>query len=484
MKILSDPDSERGLLAVLLRYGSNAYHEISDLGIIDTSFTQDSHKVIYKCLDRIFKNQDDVIPDIPLIYSVSSDLGLKSWFQRDEEVAYLNSIMESPVKEQNGRQFGLQIIRLDIARRMYERLEFAQDETLQITGKESINEIFGIIEKSIIDCGKFLSSQDKSASVMGEGLKSYFDDLELNPIEQVGISTGMPIYDKAIGGGLRPGSVNVIASRAKIGKSTLAINIGLHVASMGIPVLYLDSEMSKEDSWNRMIACLSEIDNADIETGQYVKYLSQKRKVDHAISNLEKIPLYYQSIAGQPLETQVALIKRWIISDVGLNKNGQAKPCIVIYDYLKLMSEESGKGYQEYQAIGFLMTSLVNFCKKYNFPILSFIQTNRDGISKDDASTVSQSDRVLWFCSSLAIFRPKEMEEMEQDGYEHGNRKLIVTDCRYGPGLTSGDYINCNFNKNISKISEGKTKFEIWKNNKKNKPLPKEDIDGEDPIPF
>jgi replicative DNA helicase len=469
MKILSCCDSERGLLATLIKYGSNAYHEISDLDITESTMTIDSHNVIFKCLAKLFKEQDDIIPDIPLIYSSSTDLGLKSWFQRDEEVSYLNSIMNYPVQEENTRIFALKIKKLEIARKVINRLEEAQNCTLQLTGNESINEIFGIIEKSIIDCGKFLSTQDKTATIMGEGLEEYFEELEKNPIEQIGISTGMPVYDKAIGGGLRTGSVNVIASRAKVGKSSLSINIGLHIARLDIPVLYLDSEMSKQDTQNRMVACLSEINSTDIETGQYNKFYSNKIKVDTAIQKLKKLPFYYQSIAGQPLENQVSLIKRWIITEVGLKKNGEAKQCVIIYDYLKLMNEEEGKGYQEYQALGFLMTSLVNFTKKYNFPILSFIQTNRDGISKEDSSTISQSDRVLWFCSSLAIFKRKEAEEMEADGYENGNRKLIVTDCRYGPGLTSGDYINCNFNQSICKITEGKTKFEIWKNKKQTK---------------
>lgn len=467
MKILADCDAERGLLSGLIKYGSLSYHEISDLGLTDATFTIDSHNVLFKCLHKIFTSNDgSVIPDVPLIYSASSDLGLKSWYQRDEEVSYLNSIINFPVQEKNIRIFALKIKKLEIGRRINERLEQAKNDTTQITGNENINEIFSILEKSIMDCGQLLASQDKSASIMGDGLDEYFQDLEVNPIEQIGISTGFPLYDKAIGGGLRTGSVNVIASRAKIGKSTLALNISIHVSQLGIPVLYLDSEMSKEDSWNRMISCLSDIGIADIETGQYMKFINDKNKVNQAKQILKSLPIYYQSIAGQPLENQVAFIKRWLITEVGLKKNGQAKPCLIIYDYLKLMNEEEGKGYQEYQAIGFLMTSLVNFTKKYNFPILSFIQTNRDGISKEDASTISQSDRVLWFCSSLAIFKPKESEEIEQDGYQYGNRKLIVTDCRYGPGLQSGDYINCHFNKNIAKIIEGKSKYEIWKEKK------------------
>lgn len=485
MRILSNPDLERGLLSALLNYGSACFNEVNSLDISDATFTIESHKVIYKCINKVLENEDAIIPDIPLLYSAATELNLKGWFQKDEEVSYLNQLINSPVKEENARIFALKIKKLEIGRQINNRLGDAQNDTLQITGDESINEIFSIIERSIIDCGKFLNSQDKSASIISEGLKEHLKELETNPTDQIGISTGLPVYDRAIGGGLRAGSVNVIGARAKAGKSTLALNIAIHVAELGIPILYLDSEMSKEDAWNRMLACISEIPINDIETGKYTNFLVNKNKIDVAATKLNNIPIYYQSIAGQPLESQISLIKRWIITDVGLKKNGQAKPCLIIYDYLKLMNEEEGKGYQEYQAVGFLVSSLVNFTKKYNFPILSFIQLNRDGISKEDSSTISQSDRVLWFCASLAIFKPKEPEEIQNDGDQYGNRKLIITDCRYGPGLSSGDYINCHFNKSISKITEGKTKFEIWKNQQKSKMISsKNESTTEDKIPF
>lgn len=465
MKILADCDSERGLLSCLLKYGSMSYHNISDLNISDATFTIDSHKVIIKCLNKIFKDNDNIIPDIPLIYSAASDLGLKSWFMKDNEVAYLNALMEHIVAESNIRIHALKIKKLEIGRRINERLEQAKTDTLQISGNESIGEIFGIIEKSIIDCSSFITAGE-SATDMSEGIEEYFKELEANPIDQIGISTGLPIYDNAIGGGLRAGTVNVIGARAKAGKSTLALNIAMHVANLGIPVLYLDSEMSKEDSWHRMVACLSGINSREIETGKYTTFYTNKIKVDNAIQKLKQLPIFYESIAGQPLENQMSSIKRWIITNVGLKKDGSAKPCIVIYDYLKLMNEDEGKGYQEYQAIGFLMTSLVNFARKYNFPILSFIQLNRDGISKEDASAIAQSDRVVWFASSLAIFKQKSAEEIQLHGYENGNRKLVVTDARFGPGIAEGDYINCIFNKSISKITEGKTAFEIIKEQK------------------
>src|SRR5687767_8660101 len=144
MNILSDLSAERGVLAGLIKYGSMVYHEVSTLDLIDTSFTTDSNKTIFKCLLKIFKENENVNPDIPLIYSTAGDLGLKYWFQKDIEVQYLSSLFELPPKQDNVLVLARKVKKLEIVRRVVERLDSAKNDAMQLTGNESINEIFGI----------------------------------------------------------------------------------------------------------------------------------------------------------------------------------------------------------------------------------------------------------------------------------------------------------------------------------------------------
>lgn len=474
MKTLSDSNAERGILSGLIKYGSIIYQEISTLSLEDTSFTLDSNRTIFKCLDKILKEHENIKPDIPLIYSAATDLGLKHWFTKDEEVQYLASVIDLPVIKDNVIVYTKRVKKLEILRNIIDKLKNTENNLFQFTGNENINQIFGVIEEGIIDCASFLSTEDMGVSVLYEGIEEHFKGLEDNPIDQLGISTGFPIFDEAIGGGLRPSSVNVIAARPKVGKSTLCLNIANHIASLNIPVLIMDTEMSKIDSWNRLVSAISQIDNKQVETGKYIKQSSSKTKVVEAIKKVKTLPIHYCSIADQSLETQISLIKRWIITTIGLTNEGKAKSSVIIYDYLKIMTADEIKNAKEHQAIGFLVSSLINFAKKYNIPILAFVQMNRDGINREDTGTVSLSDRILWFCSSLSIFKVKSQEEVDRDGVENGNRKLIPLECRYGPGLSQLDYINCSFNKNISKIKELKTKFELDKERKQREFLEKQ----------
>ena len=123
---------------------------------------------------------------------------------------------------------------------------------------------------------------------------------------------------------------------------------------------------------------------------------------------------------------------------------------------------------KEYQVLGFMMTSLHNLANKYKIPIVSFIQLNRDGITKESTDTASGSDRIIWLCSNFTIFKRKSDEEIAEDGPNSGNRKLIPVISRHGGGLDDNDYINCNMEGWCARITEGDTKLEIKNNTSSN----------------
>lgn len=242
-------------------------------------------------------------------------------------------------------------------------------------------------------------------------------------------------------------------------------NVCLYIAGVtGIPVLNCDTEMSKEDHWHRMAANLTGIPVNDIELGRF-RESHLKRKVYEALDKIEKMPYDYLSIAGQPFEETIALIRRWLVKRVGLLPNGKAKPHAIIFDYLKLMSTDilESKSIQEYQALGFMMTELHNLMNKYGGRTLAYVQLNRDGVDRESTDVVSQSDRIIWLCSNFSILKKKSDEEMAEQANSKikYNRKLVQLAARHGAGLDDGDYINMHLNGSIARLIEGPTKFKL-----------------------
>lgn len=472
MMILSDPSAERGLLSALYHFGNRAYSEISD--IVDShSFTIDSNAHIYACIKHLCEKEsnNNVVIDIASVYSAAKELGIDHILNKKEETQHLKAITDFPANLENVKKFAAKIKKLAIARKLHENLENIQDRILEVKGSESITQILSIAEDAVFNFSSTLEDSDNNPVHMFGELEEYIKELETNPIDQIGISTGFPVYDHAIGGGLRKSTINVIAARPKTGKTLLSDNMGIHIAhKLKIPVLNLDTEMTKNDHINRLIAMLTEIEINKIETGKFAESAALKMKVEKCVESLKETPLYYKSIAGKPFEEQLALMRRWLIKEVGLNSDGTAKDCVIFYDYLKLMDTQGmSQDLKEYQVLGFMMTSLHNFACQYQVPIVAFIQLNRDGITKETTDTASGSDRIIWLCSNFTIFKRKSDEEIAEDGGSSGNRKLIPIISRHGGGLDENDYINCHMKGWCAKITEGKTKIESM-NNINNKP--------------
>ena len=460
MGVLCDYAAERAVLAGVCRYGEDAYLDIVDM-MRPTTFVVDTNKVIWKCLDKIFKEQTGVTIDVPTILSASADLGLSNTFKVKEEAMHLSGIIQMPVELNNVRKFAAKVSKLEVARSLREQLGVAQEGMLDVTGNESIFEIIG---KAELDFSSLIKDDVGSAPkrLGNESTREHIEYLANNPIHQIGISTGFPAYDAAIGGGLRPATVNVLAARPKCGKTLLSDNMGYFIASQNIPVLNLDTEMTMEDHLYRTLAMVSRVPINDIERGVFGNDAAKKYAVDEALNKLESVPYYHRSIAGKSFEDQLCVIRRWINKEVGLNLDGTAKPCVIIYDYLKLMDAQGiSSDMKEYQLLGFMMTTLHNFAHRYNLPILAFMQLNRDGIDKEDTSAASGSDRIIWLCSNFSILKIKSPEEIAMDGQGAGNRKLKVIVSRHGAGMDSKDYINCNMEGWCARITEGETRFEI-----------------------
>lgn len=461
---LSDTAAERAVLSGICKYADNVYLEISD--IIDTEcFTVDSNKLIFECVKNLCEENIGAI-DIASILSQAKELGYSDYFSKKEELNHLQAVLNFPIHLDNIKKFAGKICKLKVARLLKKQLSDAQKNIDSINGSETISHIISLAEDPIFDFTNLISNDDSAPEKMSNGLEEYLKELIENPIDQVGIPTGFPVYDQAIGGGLRKSTINVIAARPKTGKTLLSDNMGLNIVKQGIPVLNMDTEMTKVDHINRLIAMMTEIEINKIETGKFAESHASLNKINKAAEELEKMKFYHKSIAGKSFDEQLSIMKRWLVKDVGLNDDGTAKDCVIFYDYLKLMDTQGiSSDMKEYQLLGFMMTSLHNFASKYKIPIVAFIQLNRDGITKESTDTASGSDRIIWLCSNFTIFKRKSDEEISEDGTSAGNRKLIPVISRHGGGLDDNDYINCNMKGWCAKITEGKTKLELMNNN-------------------
>jgi len=459
-KVLCDIASERAVLSGLYQYGLECYLEVEEI-LQSESFVDSSNQVIYSCISTALKNKKTL--DLPSILSAAKDLGLSELFNQKQEIEYIRSLSNFPIKEENVLNFAIKLKKLEFGREIQKTSKSIYTNVSGITGEESFDEILSLAESPVFDlCAGHNRGVINRPELLGKDISEYVGHLESNPVDVLGISSGFSRYDIAIGGGFRRKCVDLVAARPKVGKSVFADNVAIHASSKGVPVLVLDTEMSKEDHWNRILANLSGIEINSIATGKFSEDSGKSERVKSAANKLSELEYDYISVAGKPFEQILSLMKRWILQRVGFDENGRVNDCLIVYDYLKLMSSSSiTSNVQEYQALGFQITALHNFCVEYDCPCLAFVQLNRDGITKESTDVVSGSDRLIWLCTSFSIFKNKADEEVAEDGVENGNRKLVPVVSRHGAGLSDGDYINVSMQGEFARINELSTRNEL-----------------------
>ena len=468
MQELSNPFCERAILSCLYHYGGKAFHEIEDV-ILDTNcFTIDSNKLIYSCLTKLINDDDLVKINLPIIFSTAKDLGIDNILCKKDEIDHLKAIINLDPNFDNLRGFAKKIRKLQITRQIKTELRLANDKLSNITGDEQINEILSIPENSILGFSSLINDDNEAARLIGRNTDELVEYLANNPVSQIGVDVGFPRWQEMIGGA--DTGVHVIASRSNQGKSILASCFALNLAKKhNIKTLILDTEMTEEQCQYRLLANLSGVSINKIKTGQFGKNKAEFLRVEKAAKDLKNIPYYYRNVSDKPsLDEHVSLMRRFIHKEVGLtNDHRTANKCLIIYDYLKILSggKSLSSDEKEYQIIGNQMGELHNLSIKYNFPLITFVQINRQGINATESTDIiSQSDRILWLATSLSAMWDKSPEQISEDGIEAGNMILTILKARHGMTTKFGDYICMQKTGHLARIKELKTKLELQQN--------------------
>ncbi len=462
---LNDIGAERAVIAALLTHGADAVLDLEEL--VDTNdFYAAHHRTLFTICKSLVHDQGATTFDVPTLMAKLHSGGFENLVGKGRDEEYLNSLLTETVSMENARSLAAVVFKLGLGRRGYLITRYVQQQLREITGNESVTEILAKMEDPIFGFAAKAVQHESPLKSMAEGYMEILEALASDPKDIIGLPTGFQRFDGAIGGGLRPGAIAIVGARPKIGKSFFCLNVGYNIAAAQVPVLYLDTELPYKWQLLRLASLISGVELNRIENGLFGSNDDEREAVFGAKTIVDSLPFTHCSIAGQSVESALAMVRRWLVRRVGFLPNGKAKPCAVIYDYLKLMSMDdlSHKNMQEFQVLGSFLTMMHNFTLQYDIPMLCTVQLNRDGGEKEDGTVISGSDRILWLASSFSILKRKSAQELQEDPPANGDRKLVVTDTRFGAGMEPGNYINVKADLTRARMSEGLTFGQASKN--------------------
>ena len=212
------------------------------------------------------------------------------------------------------------------------------------------------------------------------------------PIRRMGernpISTGLPMLDKYLSGGLGAGEVGIILAGTGVGKSMMLIFLAAEALKQGLNVLYYTFELSDHMVALRLDAKLAEI---PLTTLLNDSEGNERDKVVHKLQKIRDRTGKKPRLIVKEYPTKSASIMTMRNHIMKLKHKGFV-PDIILVDYADIMKPISGYKEKRYE-LESNIEQLRATAGELKVPIWTASQTNREGLNTSivGLQTISES---------------------------------------------------------------------------------------------
>jgi replicative DNA helicase len=298
-------------------------------------------------------------------------------------------------------------------------------------GEGSIDELADKVEAEIFALRQHSTRTQRTRKESFHRICQTMEDAFNNKGRLIGLPTGFARLDGMLGG-LRDGTVNVIAARPGMGKSSMAMQIAEYnaLSEPAVPVAIFNLEMSEDELNLRSLGSLARIDMQSALRG-YIDQGDVPRLVSTA-GTLSRAPIHVRDdifhLAGIQSEA------RRLVAREGVR--------LIVVDYLQLIRHPCRGGRRE--EVGEASRGVKLLAKELRVPVIAVAQINREIEKSVDGRRPMLSDL-------------KESGDIEQDAdtvsfiYEAGGKtRLCVAKNRNGG---KGE-IDMEFQREITRFSQ------------------------------
>ena len=288
------------------------------------------------------------------------------------------------------------------------------------------------IQKLELDLAK-----DEEGSMLNIVSKTveYIEDMRENG---TGLSTGFDSIDSLLGG-MRGGTLTVMAGRPSMGKSTLALNIANNMATRNKNVLFYSLEMQQVQLMMKIVASETDIN---------------LNKVDNDTLSEDENNRWYKALAQAGDKTMTILDRgniavRDIVSKAR-QMNGQTGIDCIVIDYLQIMKYDKNR---EISELGNITRELKYLSKELDIPIILLSQLSRGVEQRENKrplmSDLRSSGEIEQDADCIIMVYRDEYYNKEESE-DRGMAEIIVAKNRMG----QIGWVKCKFEGQYSKFSD------------------------------
>ncbi len=421
-------EAERGLLGAIL-LNNDVLHKIEETTLPEHFYIPVHARIFEKILHVVDVGQ------------IANPISLRTYFEDDMALgevgggAYLMKLADNAATVEPAVAYAKIIRELYIRRQLIEIGSDVVNDAYDSRNTEDSAAQIDRAEKSLYDLAvsgtheqQFRSMRELTppavnviaAAVKGDGI--------------TGLSSGFADLDNLIGG-LKPSDLIVIAARPSVGKTAIATDIALNVASRSTQdnegnvvnpvVAFFTLEMTSEQLVARMLSVKSAIPSSLLNKGSL-----EQREFDTVVDAsqyLSRIPLYIDDTAAIPVHTLQARARRLKRKKPGL--------ALVVVDYLQLIrSSERFRMDNRTLEVTEVSQTLKALAKELDVPVVACAQLSREvekrpkhrPILSDlrESGSIEQDADIVAFLYREAVYHKQNEPSPSADAPE-GSEKFL-----------------------------------------------------------
>ncbi len=430
-------EAEQSILGAMLVYPSLVRMAI-DQDLHAEEFYVEAHQRIYRCMMDLADSGQSV--DITTLITRLNDT---------EQLAlaggadYVIKLSDSAVSSANGI-FYIDIIKERYhLRRLIETAEQIAEEGFD-TGS-SLDEVLDHAEKEILEvtrsrrASEFQSSKEVVSRVIKELVALRESDNHIT-----GVRTGYQDLDRMTNGFQR-GDLIILAARPAMGKTALALNLGMYTALRNPgAVAFFSLEMPADSLMKRLLSAKSQVEGNKLRGGNITD--EELNRLNEAGNELGAAKIFIDDSASIKV-SQIFSKCRKLMSEHGLS--------LIVIDYLQLISGSGrNSGDNRQQEVSEISRNLKILAKEMNCPVIALSQLSRSVEQRNDKQPMlsdlresgaieQDADIVMFLYREDYYKKPGEQEERADV-----NEVVDLNLAKHRNG--SVGHISLVFNKSIS----------------------------------
>jgi replicative DNA helicase len=391
--------------------------------VISEDFADPAHAHIFAAMLGLDSKQQKIDP-----LTVAEELKVRGQLSSVGGPAYLQQLDQTVPFAHNAVEYA-RIIKDQSTRRALamtgrEIHELASQETGDVLEllDEAGRKVFAIAEKR-------QSGDLKPMADLMEDALGLLDKMKQNSSGITGVATGFVDLDNQLTG-LHGGELLVLAARPGIGKTSLAMNIGLHVAAKeNQAVAVFSLEMPSVQLVTRLLATHARVDMKKLRGGRLSS--ADEERIQTAAAELFNLKFFVDdsgALSSFDLRAKARRLK-------------QKEPSLglIIIDYLQLMHQK-GKVESRQLEVSEISRALKQLAKELDVPIIALSQLNRKVEDRKGGKPMLSDLResgAIEQDADVVMFIHRE-DDGEEGGFEPQGRtsipvELIVAKQRNGP---------------------------------------------------